>query len=389
MHASFAHGLDRGRRHRSARRLMADSDLDALVLTGGPNLSYFAGASGMLEGNSGSRPVLYVLPRDGAPVLITHELSDDTIDIPGVDASVRTYQSLSSLPAAQLREALAASDLIGGRIGMELGPETTLSVPIGEFTTFTASLPETEFVDAQPLLVDLRSHKSMAEIERIERACEITAEAYERTFQAISGGVTGAEIESRFCCALLELGGRNPWAFVTHGAGTYHTTASGGTDQAVEAGDMVWIDGGCSVDGYYSDYSRAGVIGGSSSDQRSAHEQIHQITQAAVDAIEPGVRLADVATEAEQAIDALDVPITSRLSKQAGRIGHSLGLQITELPSVSAASEHTFEPGMVVTVEPAFATADGTFHVEENVLVTDSGTRKLSPETWQLHTLSR
>lgn len=63
-----------------------------------------------------------------------------------------------------------------------------------------------------------------------------------------------------------------------------------------------------------------------------------------------------VAREAEAAVEDLDLPITARLSRLAGRVGHSLGLQVTELPSLNAESEGTFEPGTALTVEPAFAT---------------------------------
>lgn len=366
---------------------MTAADLDALLLTGGPNLSYFTSASGMLEGNSGSRPVLYVLPRTDDPVLITHELSDDTIDGDGVDTEVMPYTALSSLPASQLREALESTDVIGGRIGTEFGPETTLSVPAGEFMAFVDRVPGTEFTDAHSLLANLRCRKSTAEIERIERACEITAEAHQRTFEEITEGMTGAEVESLFCRHLLKSGGRSPWTFVTHGEGTYEQTASGGGDKAVEEGDMVWIDGGCSVEGYFADFSRAGVIGGPSASQRRTQKRIHEITQDVCDTIEPGVALSSVAKQAEQAIEKLELPITARLSKQAGRIGHSLGLQITELPSLSSSTDRTFEPGMVVTVEPAFATEYGTFHVEENIVVTESGVRQLSPNWWKLQDL--
>ncbi len=61
---------------------------------------------------------------------------------------------------------------------------------------------------------------------------------------------------------------------------------------------------------------------------------------------------------------------------------------MTELPSLGTRTEGTFRPGMVVTVEPAFATEYGTFHVEANVVVTDEGTRTLSSSPWRLRTIA-
>jgi Xaa-Pro aminopeptidase len=381
----FDHELDRAARRERARDRMTGENLDALLLTGGPNLAYFANASGMLGAESGSRPMCYLLPREGTPTLVVHEFLASGIETDGFE--VRTYERLSSLPAAELRAALADASVAEGRIGVEYGPETTLSVPAGEFRAFVES-SDASFVDAQPLLAELRSRKSDAEIERIERACEITDEAYSRTFADVSTGMTGREVGSTFRRHLLELGGDAPWALVTCGPGEYDRTASGGSDRVVEGGSMVWIDGGCAVDGYFSDYSRAGVVGGPSERQREAQRAVHRITRETVDAIEPGVPMSGVAREADAAVDDLDLPATAHLSRLAGRVGHSLGLQVTELPSLNAESGGTFEPGMVLTVEPAFATGYGTFHVEANVVVTEDGTRTLPRGPWELRTIA-
>ena len=367
----FERELDRGAR----RERMAEENLDALFLTDGPNLSYFAEASGMLGAESGSRPMCYLLPREATPTLVVHEFLAAGIDDEGCD--LRTYERLSSLPDTELRAALADAGVSKDRVGVEYGPETTLSVPAGEFAAFVDRSDAT-FVDAQPLLVDLRSCKSAAEIERVERACAVTAEAFSRTFEDVSTGMTGREVETCFLGHLLDCGGTAPWVLVTCGPGEYDRTASGGSDRVVEEGAMVWIDGGCAVDGYFADYSRAGVVGGPSERQREAQTEVERITREALRAIEPGVPIAAVARGAEAAIDALDLPITRRLSRLAGRVGHSLGLQVTELPSLYPGTDVRFEPGMVITVEPAFATAYGTFHVEANVAVTERGTRTLS-----------
>jgi Xaa-Pro aminopeptidase len=198
--------------------------------------------------------------------------------------------------------------------------------------------------------------------------------------------MTGTAVESLVCRQLLRAGGRAPWALVT-GGGNYDRTASGGDDRPVRAGDMVWIDCGCAVDGYWSDYSRAGVVGGASARQREAQRAVRELTREAVAAIEPGVTMSSVARRAEGAIESLDLPVTDRVSRRAGRMGHGLGLQVTELPSLCADTDRTFEPGTVVTVEPAFATAYGTFHVEENVVVTDTGSRTLSDDRWRLRSV--
>ena len=76
--------------------------------------------------------------------------------------------------------------------------------------------------------------------------------------------------------------------------------------------------------------------------------------------------------------------MTTPLSTLAGRIGHGLGLDVTELPHVAEHDPTVLEPGMVITVEPGVATAYGTFHVEENALVTEAGCEVLSRSPWEL-----
>ena len=65
-------------------------------------------------------------------------------------------------------------------------------------------------------------------------------------------------------------------------------------------------------------------------------------------------------------------------------MGHGIGLQVTELPSLSEEDPTVLEAGMIATIEPGVATQYGTFHIEENVVVTAEGPRMLTPERWQL-----
>ena len=131
--------VDREARRRDARDRMAARGLDALLLTGGPNLQYFAGVSGMLGANSGSRPLLYLLPREGRPVLVVHDfLAGNVVDgAAGADAEVRTYSRLSSLPARELRAAFEDRGLTDGRIGAEFGPETITRMPVSRWSSST------------------------------------------------------------------------------------------------------------------------------------------------------------------------------------------------------------------------------------------------------------
>jgi Xaa-Pro aminopeptidase len=81
------------------------------------------------------------------------------------------------------------------------------------------------------------------------------------------------------------------------------------------------------------------------------------------------------------------VPVTSKISTLAGRVGHGLGFDVTEPPHVSEEDSTVLEPGMTITMEPGVATEYGIFHVEENVIVTESDPEVISVSPRELRTL--
>jgi len=367
-----------------ARELMEEGGLDALLLFTGPNLVYFTGATGMLGGRSGSRPFIYLLPRQGEPTLIVHDGRQFEARALTDVADIRTYPRLSRLPLETVLGAIEDHNLKQGRIGAELGGEMVLDLPFGEFMRLQAALQQVEWEDASTLLWAMRMVKSEGEIARVAQACAITSEAYARTFEAIVPGMTEAEIERTMWGNMLALGGASPWVMLTSGPGNYDVLMKGGTARVVEPGDMVWMDCGCAIDGYWSDFGRAGVVGGPSAEQKEAQRAIREITQIGVEMVRPGVPVAEIAQRCNEALKALDLPITSNISGLADRVGHGLGMNITELPSLNEEDSTVLEPGMIVTIEPGVATEYGTFHIEENVLVTDEEPRVLSSPHWQL-----
>jgi Xaa-Pro aminopeptidase len=104
--------------------------------------------------------------------------------------------------------------------------------------------------------------------------------------------------------------------------------------------------------------------------------------------VTPGRPVSEIAAYCDDAIAGLGIPLTSSVSGLAGRVGHGLGLSTTEPPSLAFGDPTVLEPGMVVTIEPGFATEFGIFHVEQNVAVTDKGPDVLSTAPWELHEAS-
>src|SRR5262249_22327061 len=111
--------------------------------------------------------------------------------------------------------------------------------------------------------------------------------------------------------------------------------------------------------GFSSDFSRAAVISTPSSEQAEAHQAICEITRAAVALVTPGRPVSEIAAYCEGEIARLGIPPPSSVSGLAGRVGHGLGLSTTEPPSLARDDPTVLEAGMVVTIEPGFATDFG------------------------------
>lgn len=368
-----------------ARALLEQAGLDGLLLIASTNLTFLSGYP-YVDTNL-ARPFFFLLPRAEAPALLVHEGRQFEARARSWVDDVRVYDQLSVAPVAELEALLRDRSLRGGRIGAEIGFEQRIGLPFAEFERLRAELAPTELVDAAPILWRLRMVKPPWDLDSLRRACKLTAEAYEATFAATRGGQQERDVLERFAVEHIRRGGGPGWGVVTSGRGNYDAVLGAGSERILESGDMVWLDGGCSVNGFWSDYGRGGVVGGASREQRDLQRLIHDITMEGVELARPGVALRELAAHVNARVEAIEAPVTSCISSLAGRVGHGIGFDVTEPPHVSEADATILEPGVVITIEPGVATEYGIFHVEENVIVTESGPEVISVSPWELRTL--
>jgi len=361
-----------GRRLERLRAGMRERGLAAVLLGSGQNFAYFSGYPSVSKVSS--RPYFLVLPYEGEPILIAQNGRRVEAARYSNVRDVRSYAQLSRAPVELIRESLRERGALGKAVGMELGAELTLDLPVSEFRRLEAGLPGTRLVDASDLVWALRRIKSEAEIECLKAACAILKDAYAATFAAAREGMSDREIAGLMAARL----GGDHFLHVVSGGGNYETPNKPVGERRVERGDMVWFDAGCTVGGYWSDFSRGGVVGGPSPEQARAQQALHEITWEGVKMIRPGVRVAEIAAFCNRRVKELPFPIVEDISGVASRAGHGVGLNITEYPHVSEEDGTVLEPGMVITVEPGVATAYGTFHVEEDVVVRPDGYELIS-----------
>ena len=356
-----------------AQRLMAKRGIDALLLTTHPDLFYFTGFLTRFW-ESPTRPWFLVLPASGAPVAVVPEIGAALMRCAQV-GEVRTWPSPRpddegvTLLADTLRN-LAPK----GIIGVPDGAETHLRMPLADFERLRGLLPSHRFGGDHGIVRSLRMVKSLAEIARIEHACAIATRAFNRVCDIARPGRAMAAIFRDFQRLCLEEGADHvPYLAGGRGPLGQADVISPAGDDVLEASDILMLDTGLVRDGYFCDFDRNFAVPPVDSRIESAHDALLEATRAGFDAVRPGATAADV-------FNAMDDALKRRGdSAGSGRLGHGLGIQLTEWPSIAAHDRTVLEPNMVLTLEPVLATDERHVLVhEENVVVTETGARLLT-----------
>lgn len=367
MSRGFPQAEYEGRLARAQAR-MADEGLGALLLTTEPEVRYFTGYLTRFW-ESPSRPWFLIVPSSGRPIAVIPSIGAALMASTWIE-DIRTWAAPDpeddgvSLLADALRE-------VGGPVGVPSHLETHLRMPLADFAR-VQRLAGLEFTDDRRIVSDLRAIKSEAEIGKIAESCGIAARAFGRMGEIAGPGVPLAQVFRDFQRLLLEEGA--DWVpYLAGGAGPegYADVISPATEVPLAVGDILMLDTGAVRDGYFCDYDRNFAIGRASEGQQAAHARLIEATQAGLEAARAGVR----ADEIWQAMAAIVGG-----GEGAGRLGHGLGMQLTEGLSLTAKDRTVLQPGMVITLEPGVETAPGRIMVhEENIVITEGAPRVLSP----------
>ncbi len=353
--AEFEARLDR------AQRAMRTERLDALLFTTEAEVRYFTGFRTPFW-QSPTRPWFLVIPSAGKPVAVIPEIGRALMAATWID----DIRSWASPAAADDGVSLLADALTGfARIGMPMGRETTLRMPLGDFDALRARLAGAEFVDATPIVQRLRMVKSPAEIAKLQAICQVAGRAFDRAGDLFHAGQPLAGAFRAFRIELLRQGAEDvPYLVGGAGPDGYADVISPPGATPLAAGDVLMLDTGATLDGYFCDFDRNFAIGRASDAARRAHATLHEAVSAALDAARPGARCRDLHRAMAAVVD--------QPASAVGRFGHGLGLQLTEPPSLIDFDETELAPGMVLTLEPSMTAAPGRIMVaEENIVVTD------------------
>lgn len=353
---------------------MVAAGLDALLLTSEADVTYLTGFLTRFW-VSPTRPWFAVLPAAGDPVAV----------IPSIGAAlmaqtwVRDIRSWASPDLVDDGVGLLADTLAGlvprrGRIGVPMGPETHLRMPLADFERLRAAVAPRGFADATAVVRRVREVKSAAEVALIRAACRIADRAFTRLPEMAGEGVPLDAVFRRFQVACLEAGADAvPYLAGGAGAGGYADVISPASATPLARGDVLMLDTGLVRGGYFCDFDRNVAIGRADDDVRRAYAVLHAATEAGLAAARPGATAADLHRAIQAPIEA------AGMQDSGGRLGHGLGLQLTEWPSLLPDDRTVLRAGMVLTIEPGVVVRPGRIMVqEENIVLTASGAELLS-----------
>ncbi len=362
-------------RTQRAQRMMHDLEIDTMLLTTEPNVRYFSGFFTQFW-LSPTRPWFLLVPLEGKPIAVIPTIGaigmlDTWIDDvrcwsspqPGDDGISLLTKTIQELPVRF------------GRIGISLGAESYLRMPVKDFERLRNNLGNTQIIDCSRLLVELCSIKSDAEVEKIKYVCELTSDSFNALPEITKTGDSEREIVQAMRIDLLKRGADNtPFIVSASGPDGYDNIIMGPTDRRLENGDLLIIDTGTTFDGYYCDFDRNFAFGHASDNAKKAYETVFKSTDAGFAAAIPGATTSDIWRAMWAVLEAGGTE-----GNDIGRMGHGLGMQLTEWPSITATDNTELKPGMIMTLEPGMTYDHGKQMVhEENILITDSGATMLS-----------
>lgn len=263
----------------------------------------------------------------------------------------------------------AAPELEGLRVGFEAD-----SLTVAGLEDLQAAWPEATLVPLRGVVQGLRAVKSPEEIRQIREAQALADRVFGEVRPLIRAGVTEQDVAYEIESRLLRAGAESAFGIIVasgpRGA-LPHGHASG---RVIEDGDLVTVDMGARLGGYHSDMTRTVAVGNPSEELRRIYRAVREAEGAAVAAVKPGVRAADLDAVARGILTAHGLG-----EAFAHSLGHGVGLEVHERPGLRAASEDVLESGMVITIEPgAYVPGLGGVRIEDLLLVTDEGYEVLS-----------
>jgi Xaa-Pro dipeptidase len=355
---------ERRARIEKARRLMGEHGMGAIVLEPGTSMSYYVNVRWGLS----ERPFLLVIPAKGELAYVAPGFEEARArEITRFTNDIRVWQEdedWGAVVAGILKDRGVAT----GKVGVE--ERVRFFIPEG----LRAAAPQVQVVLATPVTAGCRMIKSATEIALMQRANDITIEAYKAAFATLREGMTQYEFGNNIRAAFQALG-------TPGGAGAQfgeYTAFPHGSiqPQRLKDGDVVLVDGGCAVEGYQSDITRTTVFGKASRRQTDVWNLEKTAQTAAFKAARVGATCESVDAAARKVITDAGFGPDYKVPGLPHRTGHGIGMDGHEWTNFVRGNRTTLAPGMCFSDEPMIAIyGEFGIRLEDCLYMTESGPR--------------
>ncbi len=323
-----------------ARRLMKDNRIAAIYLEPGSSMFYF---TGMRWGLS-ERMFGLVIPARGEIAWVCPKFEEARArELIKIGQDIRTWEEDES-PYQRVAKIFRDRGLRTGRIGIEERVRFFL------FDGIRKAAPALQYVSADPITAGCRMFKSPTELALMQHANDITIVAYKATHDNMREGMTQNEFSDN-CSAAFRALGVGGGVFCSFGKYTAFPHGSS-TPQKLTEGDVVLMDGGCSVDGYQSDITRTFVFGKPTERQREIWNLERRSQDAAFAAARVGAPCEAVDAAARKVITDAGFGPDYAVPGLPHRTGHGIGLDGHEWTNFVRGNKTPLQPGMCFSDEP-------------------------------------
>lgn len=347
--------IDYRRRLRALRDELEKRRLDSFLITADTNISYLSG----FKGHDAS---LLITRGNNYFITDSRYVEEAKEDVKGFGIKLVEHSMYETLEALIKKGRLK-------RIGFE-----SMNLPYEVAHRLKRLIPGSSLVAVKGAIENMRAIKDDVEITLIKKSIGLAKDVFKRMLAFVRPGISEELLKYKIELDFIKNGARAGFEPIIASGQNSSKPHARTTQDRIKKNDFVMIDMGCSLKGYNSDLTRMIILGKVSDKFKKIYNIVRKAQRIAIDLVGPGVRLAEVDRAARGYIK------SNGFGKYFGHaLGHGVGLEVHERPSISPFSEAQFKKGMVVTVEPAiYIPGFGGVRIEDMVLVTDNGCETLT-----------
>lgn len=334
---------ERKSRVAKAQKLMAEKNIQAIILDAGINMNYYTGISW----HPSERSMLAIIPAKGEIHFICPAFEEDRfLEMAPAGTKVQTWEEDEN-PFALTTSVLKNLGIQKGQIGIDEFCRFFIFDGLRKTSNF-------QFVNADAITIPCRIIKSPAEIALMQKANDATVKAIQAGIAALTLGCTPRQISQKIAQAHTEQGAVHGFASVTFGVATSFPHGSS-RKQILKYGDVVMLDCGCSVGGYESDITRTIVFGEPSEKQKQIWDLEKKAQQAGFEAAKLGAPAENVDQAARKVLVDAGFGPDYKMPGLPHRTGHGIGMSGHEWGNMVRGNKAPLEIGMCFSIEPTIA----------------------------------